>query len=240
MKPLYNMPYKSIKAFQMQDIIDNCGFGYSTQGAIKNLFGKLDTYAFELDIITKSNSTLIHAAPVEDSIKKPFSEKEIKQLWNIQEEPYVDTILILLYSGFRINELFSLKSEDVNLEDNFFQGGKKTKAGKNRIVPIHPLIQEIVKKRLSKGNYYFITNANNEKMTTGQYYPIWYKIMKRLDMHHTPHECRHTFRSKLDSAGANKVCIDLMMGHKSKDVGERIYTHKTIKELADALALVTH
>lgn len=62
--------------------------------------------------------------------------------------------------------------------------------------------------------------------------------MDELKIHHTPHECRHTFRSRLDSAGANKVCIDLMMGHKSKEVGERVYTHKTIDELKEALNLV--
>ena len=28
-----------------------------------------------------------------------------------------------------------------------------------------------------------------------------------------------------------------MMGHKSKEVGERVYTHKTIQELRDALEL---
>lgn len=39
-------------------------------------------------------------------------------------------------------------------------------------------------------------------------------------------------------AGANKGCIDLMMGHKSKEVGERIYTHKTIQELKDAIELI--
>ena len=32
-------------------------------------------------------------------------------------------------------------------------------------------------------------------------------------------------------AGANKAAIDLMMGHKSADVGERIYTHKSLEEL---------
>ena len=61
--------------------------------------------------------------------------------------------------------------------------------------------------------------------------------MDKLEMKHTPHECRHTFRTKLDSAGANKKSIDLMMGHKSKDVGERIYTHKTIEELKEAIEL---
>jgi len=46
------------------------------------------------------------------------------------------------------------------------------------------------------------------------------------------------FRSRLDLAGANKRGIDLIMGHKSKDVGERVYTHKTIKELREAIELL--
>ena len=37
----------------MQDCIDNCGCGYATQGAIKNLWGHLDKFAFEIDLIDK-------------------------------------------------------------------------------------------------------------------------------------------------------------------------------------------
>ena len=55
--------------------------------------------------------------------------------------------------------------------------------------------------------------------------------MEQLQMNHTPHETRHTFRSLLDSAGANKVCIDRLMGHNSKETDERVYTHKNIEEL---------
>ena len=39
---VYQLKYKELKAYQMQDCIDNCGCGYSTQWAIKNLFGHLD------------------------------------------------------------------------------------------------------------------------------------------------------------------------------------------------------
>lgn len=235
---LHNMPYKTIKAFQMQEIIDNCGCGYSTQGAIKNLFGQLDKYALELDIITKVNSALIHAAPIPPSTKVPFTEEEINLLWEHQNEPYADSILILLYSGFRINEMLSLKTANINLNEGYFQGGLKTKAGKDRIVPIHPRIFNMVKARVEEGNEYLIS-WNGNRMSATQYYTVWNDLLKKLNMKHTPHECRHTFRSRLDSAGANKVCIDLMMGHKSKEVGERVYTHKTIQELAEALALVT-
>jgi len=59
-------------------------------------------------------------------------------------------------------------------------------------------------------------------------------------MNHTPHECRHTFRSCLDSAGANKVSINKLMGHAGADTGERIYTHKTLQELKNTIELITY
>ncbi|MCL2401384.1 MAG: tyrosine-type recombinase/integrase, partial [Oscillospiraceae bacterium] len=71
------------------------------------------------------------------------------------------------------------------------------------------------------------------------YRVFWREIMEAAKLQHTPHECRHSFRSRLDSVGANKRCIDLMMGHKSNDVGERVYTHKTLDELKAAIELVT-
>ena len=149
-----------------------------------------------------------------------------------------DTILIFIYSGFRISELLNLKIENIDLEQKTFQGGAKTSSGKNRIVPIHSLIFELVQNRYLEGNTYLFSQ-NGKKFSSNQYYIEWNKIMDLLELEHTPHDCRHTFRSKLDSAGANKKCIDMMMGHKSKDVGERVYTHKTLDELRTAIELIT-
>ena len=235
--PLYNVPYKNIKAYQMQEIIDGCGLGYSTQGAIKNLFGQLDRFALELDIIVKCNSSLISAAPIPPSNKVPFTEDEIKAVWKIQNQEWVDSILFFLYTGFRISEMLTIKVDDVDLEKMTIKGGIKTKAGKNRIVPIHSRIEKFVKARVAEGNTYLFS-YNGKKMSSSQYYIFWNDLMKQLKIEHTPHECRHTFRSRLDSAGANKRCIDLLMGHTSKDVGERVYTHKTLDELKDTINLL--
>jgi integrase len=105
-------------------------------------------------------------------------------------------------------------------------------------VPIHSKIAGFVQRRASEGREYLFTSDNGKKIASPQYYMFWHDIMKQAGMDHTPHECRHTFRSRLDSVGANKVCIDKIMGHKSNDVGERIYTHKTIQELKDAIELI--
>lgn len=238
-KKYHKMKYKDMKSYHMQDVIDNCGLGYSTQGQIKNLFGHLDNFALEIDVINKSYAQLTTADPIPDTKKKPFTDEEVDILWNIKDEPWIDSVLVFLYTGFRISELLSLKTEDVDLKEKTFQGGTKSEAGKNRIVPIHSKIYELVKKRVEEGNEYLFS-LDGKKLSSYKYYKIWNSIMNELGFDHTPHECRHTFRSRLDSANANKVCIDLMMGHKSKGVGERVYTHKTVQELKDAIELITH
>lgn len=145
---------------------------------------------------------------------------------------------MFLYTGFRISELLEMKIENIDLNARTFQGGTKTASGKNRIVPIHSKIIELVQRRIEEGNQYLFS-YNEKKIPSATYYGFWNTIMDAHQMTHTPHECRHTFRSRLDSAGANKVCIDLLMGHKSKEVGERIYTHKTLEELKTTIELIT-
>lgn len=237
-KKYHDMKYKDLKSFHMQDCIDNCGCGYSTQWAIKNLFGHLDKFALELDVINKSYAQLTTAESIPETTKIPFSEEEIKILWEHEKEEWVDSILLFLYTGFRISELLNIKIEDIDLAQGTIQGGTKTNAGKNRIIPIHPKIFHIIKFRVQSGQVYLF-ELDGKKLSSYLYYKIWDELMEKFKMDHTPHECRHTFRSRLDSAGANKKCIDMLMGHKSKEVGERVYTHKTLEELKYAIELIT-
>lgn len=117
------------------------------------------------------------------------------------------------------------------------KGGTKTKAGKDRVVPIHSKIRALVEARLAEGGPRLI-GYNGRACSQTQYRVFWADIMKALEMNHTPHECRHTFETQLDSAGANRKCIDLLMGHVSKDTGNRVYNHKTLDELKAAVELM--
>lgn len=232
--------YKQIKSYQMQDCIDSCGCGYSTQGAIKNLWGHLDRFALELDIISKRCSDLLTSDPIPETTKEIFTDEEVSRLWENQNFPWVDSVLFFLYTGFRISEMIDLRTETVNLQECTLTGGTKTAAGKNRLIPIHSKIQSIVQKRFEQSKSGYLFEHNGKKLNQTQYREFWAAIMEALKMDHTPHECRHTFRSRLDSAGANKVCIDRLMGHKSKGTGERVYTHKNIEELRLNIELITN
>lgn len=232
--------YNQIKSYQMQDCIDGCGKGYSTQGAIKNLWGHLDRFAMELDIISKCCSDLLTSEPIPETTKKVFTDEEVSRLWDNKKLEWVDSVLFFLYTGFRISEMIELKTSNIDLEVGTMIGGTKTAAGKNRIVPIHSKIQSIVQYHVEHSQSGYLFEYNGKKLNQTQYREIWNAIMNKLQMNHTPHECRHTFRSRLDSAGANKVCIDRIMGHKSKGTGERVYTHKNIEELKMNIELITN
>lgn len=237
---LDKMKYSQIRAYQMQDCIDGCGRGYSTQGAIKNLFRHLDRFALELDIISKRCSDLLTSAPIPETSKKIFTDEEVSRLWECQGFQWADSALFFLYTGFRISEMIGLETAAIDLGAGTMQGGTKTAAGKNRVVPIHSKIRHIVQGRMAQSESGYLFEWGGRRLSQPQYRRIWGSLMEQLQMRHTPHECRHTFRSRLDSAGANKVCIDRIMGHKSKETGERVYTHKTIEELKRNIELITN
>jgi len=233
----YGVKYRSLRAYQMQDCIDNCGRGYSTQGQIKALWGHLDNFAFECDIIDKMYSQLTTAPPVPDTNRTPFTEEQVNALWAIKNEPWVDTVLVYLYTGFRLTELLGMETARVDLEQQIFTGGIKTAAGRGRVVPIHPRILPFVQAWVQQGHKYLVT-YNGKKFSTANYYLCWDKVMEQIGTNKTPHEARHTFETALDNAKANKKCIDLLMGHKSKDVGNRVYNHKTLAQLRETVLLL--
>lgn len=233
----YGMKYRSLRAYQMQDCIDNCGKSYSTQSSIKTLWKHLDEFAFECDIIDKMYSQLTTAPPAPETTRTPFTDDQIAALWKIQDEPWVDTVLIYLYSGFRLRELLNMKTDQVNMKEKYFQGGMKTASGKGRIVPIHPRIEPFVQVMVNQGNTYLFS-YNGKRISESKYYGFWGEVMQKIGADKTPHEARHTFETALDNAKANRKCIDLLMGHKSKDVGNRVYNHKTIDQLRETVNLI--
>lgn len=238
---LHNMKIKDIKARHLQEAIDSCSKGQATKKKIKFLFGQMFAYAMQNDIITKDYSEFVDIGKAsEESKREPFSNKEIELLWkHIDDIEFIDTILIMIYSGFRIGELLELETKNIDLINMTMTGGLKTEAGKNRLVPIHPKILPLIEKRYNKDNQYLIINFKGKKMKYDNYYKEKFiPIMEQLNMEHRPHDCRHTFATLLSNANANATAIKKMIGHESYATTEKIYTHKDIEELRKNVELI--
>lgn len=234
-EPLFRMKFRDIKTYHIQNVIDQCPCRFQTKQYIKIIFSKLEDLAIQLEIIDHKYSSFVKVKTQETKERHIFTLDERNILWQNINLPYVNFIIILIYSGWRISELLNLKKSDIDLKEGIMRGGMKTEAGKNRIVPIHPLIFDLIKQLME--------TAEGEYICKGSISTFRHKlkaIILQMGMDHIVHETRHTFRSMLDSAGGNKICIDLIMGHSIQGgTGEKIYTHKTVEELKETVMLIT-
>ena len=96
----------------------------TTKCRIKSIFNLMLDYAYNNNLVTKNIARMFEIndmrkeADYQKKIKEPFSQEEIDLLWgNIDEVPFIDMLLIGIYSGFRPSELCEIKVENVNLTD---------------------------------------------------------------------------------------------------------------------------
>lgn len=192
------------------------------------------------DITTKDYSQSIKLGNrTESEMHKSFTIEERKILWDNIDMDYVDTVIILMYTGYRINEFLDLKTEWIDIDNGLLIGGSKTDAGKNRIVPIHKRIMPLILKRYDKKEKYLLRRDDGKKIVYDYYRKkIFDPMMKELGMQHLPHDTRHTFATMLDNADAKETSIARLIGHTSFETTDRHYIHKDIQELKKAIDLI--
>lgn len=251
----YMSVYKDSKVVDLrtahfQKIIDsakNDGKSLSTLQKIKAFEGLLCNYAVQNDIVTKNYASFVVLPKMEQNEKTPFSELELKKIEDAAEQGimYADLILILCYTGWRINEFLSLTPFSYDKENKTLCGGIKTDAGKGRVVPVNSKILPYLEKWLNKGGDTIICRVHSRTKKTIRvtdkyfrdewYYPTLEKLgLPRL----SPHATRHTFASMLHRNGADKWDIQRLMGHSSLDVTNKVYTHIDIEQLKNAVNLL--
>lgn len=222
MEPLHKRIYKTLRANDFKIVFNQNQNGkpisHAMQEHMKNLIVQMDRFALQNDIISKGYASFVGIAVEEDDKPGvPFTQDELIKLWQHQNDPWIDVALIYIYSGWRISELNNMPVKDIDLSEWIFKGGVKTAAGKNRIVPIHTAIRGMVAHRLSDGgNRLFTENGKSIGNTTLSYHFKKALLSADITTYHTIHDCRHTFASLLDTAGANHICIDRLIGHASK------------------------
>lgn len=226
-EPLHSMPIRDIKVAHIKELMK--GKGGSTQAQIKGIMSKLFKHAIEYDWVDRNPAQLVSKKDTKP--KKPkrvFSEEEINELWRrVEDDEFIETILILIYTGMRVTEMLEVKQE--NVHGDYLIGGKKTEAGIDRIIPIHHRIRPFIEKRLDGGEWLI-----QEDGGPLEYHPYRNRFMKRIK-NHTIHETRHTFASRMHTAGVNDVTLKMIIGHSQPDITSQVYIHKQVDELLEAV-----
>lgn len=150
---------------------------------------------------------------------------------------------MLLYSGMRADELLSLYTANIFIDDNYLIGGLKTEAGINREIPIHPSVKHLYKKYYNPNNEFLFMQPNGNKMDYDYYLYHYKNNFKNLHpevSEHTAHDARHMLRNELRKLGVKDIIINSIIGHSNDDVGEDIYSHVSIEEKFEAIKMITY
>lgn len=159
-----------------------------------------------------------------------FTDEELATLWDLRDDPTAEFILIMCFTGFRISAYTCM--DEVNMEEWYLRGGVKTESSKGRIVPIHPMIQELVKKRMERDGSLlkYEPTSFNKKMKR-----FLQKHADVFDTGHHPHDCRHTFGTLCDRFEVKPECTKQMLGHRFQDITNRIYIHRELEVLREQI-----
>lgn len=224
---LHNIKMRNVKVIHLEESMYQ--LTPSMQANFKNIMKHLYKHAIKYEIVDKDLSLYIQPKKKESKSRKPFTLDQIEQIRQFNHK-YNDIVIILLYTGMRINELLTIEKENVNLEGKYMIGGLKTPSGKKRLIPIHDEIFELVKEYYHNSSTYLIEHKRKRVVYRTFMTVYWERLKEYLGTDQTPHCTRHTFVTQADNCDFNKTILKKIIGHSTGDITDH-YTHKEIQQL---------
>lgn len=232
---LHNRKFRELRTADFQAPIDAKGaISRSTAGKYKQLLTQMSQWAIREEISTTNFAKFVRLPEQNKVEKEIFTQKEIEKLERDGSEA-ARIVLMLLATGMRIGELFSLELK--NYHKTYVVGGSKTDAGRDRIIPIRPEGREHFE--------YFAEQATGPLLLSGytgqkvvanyrnrDYYPLLEKlgIQRR-----TPHATRHTYTSRAVKEGMAPEILQKILGHADYSTTANVYTHMDVETLVKAV-----
>ena len=248
--PLHRQKVKELRSGQMQAVVNDCadqGLSRSTLEKVKLLLVMLEEYAMQNDIIDKNYAEFVKLPKAVQDEKPIFSDLQLRTLKEAAQNGVgiADLILVMCYTGWRIQEYCDLTLFDWDPAAGTLTGGLKTDAGKNRIVYVPDVIRPTVERYAAmRGPALFCWTWNNGgkgdryreelrawpvKRLRAAFYDTLVQLQIRAPegKKFTPHCTRHTYNTlleRLESDGVTKATRLKMMGQTSEKTNRK-YTH---------------
>ena len=229
----------TIRFNELQDIADTYAeMSHSTVSNLEYVMKELYAYAKRRKRVTENLAEDVEFlyAEKEGSIHKTFDRDEIDLLWKHKNESDVQIILCMIYTGVRITEFLIMKKDSIFMDKKYMTGGIKTKAGKNRPIPLADKIYPYMQILMAEQGQYLLTQPNGHRYSRKYFIEnIWTPVMERLGMEHLPHDTKYTCATLMDRASINENCRKIILGHARQGVTDGIYTQKDIQDLLEAI-----
>lgn len=181
----------------------------------------------------------------ERSRKRILSPDEIPNFFRALEVEHnrtvKDFVMIALFTGVRKNNVFSMKWKDVNLDLKMpLWTIEETKNGESHVVPLPPMIVEILqsRKKLVKNSPYVFPGDGK----SGYYRDpkkAWARILKTAEINGLViHDLRRTLATTISDNHVNQLTLQNILGHKTGSVTS-IYARTQLKTILEVLTEVS-
>lgn len=243
LKHFEDKPIRILNYNQLQTIISEPVAGTSKH--LKQLLNGVYELAMKNNIVDKDISQLLEISKKKAYTREVgiFPNELIQKIRTFaNENSYLETkfkviadmVLVMLYSGLRAGEIRTIKKENVFLEENYMTGGIKTKAGIDRIIPIHPKIKDIITfyyENFPGKKYLFSQTKSNSAFAEATFVNNYIEFRDMLGFTLNRHSTRHTFITAMKRIGITESKIKKIVGHSTSDVTDGVYTHYEPKDL---------
>lgn len=222
--PLYDRQLRDLKTADYQQVIDQMvekRLSRSSCEKQRTLFSQLCEWGMAQDIVNKNYASLLELPASSGKAERTLTAAEIETISRyVEDKKHGQTAriaLVLLYTGMRIDELLSMRCEDVHLQERYMRGGEKTEAGKNRIIPIlDPVYKIIAFWMLDSGCEWLIPSKAGTKLDKRNVATKFRSLMNECGIEGVhPHTLRHTASSKMVECGLEKTAVQAILGHKN-------------------------
>ncbi len=227
---LRRMKMRDIRTSMYQQIIDDhAEMSASSLNNIKIVLKSCCEYAEQNDVIAKNYASFIELPKKEKAEKEAFSELEMEKIARaVGVVPNADLIYLMCDTGFRISEFLALTPFAYDREKHTLTGGIKTKAGKNRVVPlVDPVSIQTVETWIARGGQAIVCQKNGKPWCYKSFRErIYYPALEAIGVRKlSPHACRHTAITRAAKADVRPEAMMAKFGHASYDIEAKTYIH---------------
>lgn len=261
---LHGIDIDKISSDNLQECMDQCKSGKRTHENMKTIAGLLWKYAIDKNVIDRNVAANLYTGGGKSVQREPLTEYEESVIKSaIGKERYAEYIYCLCWLGYRPGEMLELRKDQLfcaplEIEDQegktktvdvwYFVNGKKTDAGRDRIVIVPDEILPYISDRMAvEGTdlvfpqYMYNRKKNPEflgfKQMTDSYFrvEVFKPMMARLGIAEgkVPYAGRHTYADKLKDADGSDRDKSQLIGHSSYLFTQKHYQSSHLKDLYD-------
>lgn len=252
---------EDIKAMEINQFINwlvRQGYSTSQISKCRAMMIQIMDSAEAQDLIVKNYARrAFHSGPrmknqVSVRPKDAFTPEEFKLLMeHLPQDLLGNSIRLLLVTGMRVQELLALTPQDIAKDGSYImihraikmvngqpQLGPPKSRKSNRKVPIAAKFRPLAVWVRNNGGQAFIWCSSRESLlySVGTFRRRYYRVLKEITgvRNLSPHSCRHTFVTLMQSKGTPLVTIAALTGHSDIQTTEN-YLHLSDVTLQNAV-----